>query len=53
MNNKTGGISLMMFIAGMVIAILVSSALSSVIAMQFAVGPQGPAGANGEDGATG
>lgn len=47
MSKNAGGVSLMMFIAGIVIAILVSSALSTVIAIQFAVGPQGPIGLQG------
>ena len=53
MNNKTGGISTTMFISGIVLAILVSSALSTVIATQFAVGPQGPMGPQGPKGDTG
>jgi hypothetical protein len=47
MSNKAGGISLRMFIAGIVIAILASSTLSTVIATQFAGGPQGPPGGLG------
>lgn len=42
-----------MFVVGIVVAILVSSALSIVIATQFAVGPQGPAGVEGPKGDTG
>ncbi len=40
----------MMFVAGIIVAILVSSALSTVIATQFAVGPQGPVGPQGSKG---
>ena len=53
MANNTGGISMTMFIAGIVIAILASIALSTVIAAQFAVGPQGPEGPQGEQGIQG
>jgi hypothetical protein len=38
MNNKTAGISITMFISGIVIAILASSALSTVITTQLDVG---------------
>lgn len=44
MGNRAGGFSVTMFIAGIVIAILASSALSTVIVTQFAVVPLGPAG---------
>ena len=50
MSNDTVGVSKMMFISGIIIAILVSSALSTVIAIQFAVGPQGPIGLQGPKG---
>ena len=50
MSNDTVGVSKMMFVAGIIIAILVSSALSTVIAIQFAVGPQGPIGLQGPKG---
>jgi hypothetical protein len=53
MSKKAGGISMAMFIAGMVIAILVSSALSVTIASQLAIGPQGPEGPQGEQGIQG
>ena len=53
MNSKTSGISMTMFIAGIIIAILASSALSTVIATQFAVGTQGPTGLQGEQGPQG
>jgi hypothetical protein len=53
MSNKAGGISMTIFIAGIVIAILASSALSTVIATQLAVGPQGAAGPQGEQGIQG
>lgn len=39
-----------MFITGLIIAILVSSALSTVIATQWAIGPQGPVGPQGPKG---
>ncbi len=50
------GISTTIFVVGLVIAILASSALSAVVVMQLAVGPQGPqgpAGIQGPQGATG
>ena len=47
MSNKAGEISMTMFIAGIVIAILASSLLSTVIATQLVVGSQGPAGPQG------
>ena len=50
MSNNTSGVSTMMFVAGIIVAILVSSALSTVIATQFAVGPQGPVGPQGSKG---
>lgn len=53
MSKTTGGISMTMFIAGIVIAILASSAVSSVLSSQLSLGPEGPSGANGQDGATG
>lgn len=42
-----------MFIAGLIAAILVSSALSLVVATQLATGPQGPEGAQGPQGVQG
>lgn len=42
--GKSLGISNKMFIAGLIIAILASSILSTVIATQWAIGPQGPKG---------
>ena len=53
MSNKASGVSMTMFIAGIVIAILASSALSTVIVSQFVVGTQGPAGLQGDEGAQG
>ena len=50
MSNSGKSVSMTMFIAGIVIAILASSTLSTVIATQLAVGPQGP---KGDTGATG
>ena len=47
MSSKVGGISMTMFVTGLVVAILASSALSTLIATQFAVGQQGPAGLQG------
>ena len=47
------GISRNMFIAGLVIAILASSAVSTVISTQLAVGPQGPKGDQGDKGEKG
>ena len=43
----------MMFIAGIVIAILASNTISTIIASQFAVGPQGPVGSQGPQGDNG
>lgn len=42
-----------MFVAGLVIAILASSTLSIVVAMQLHIGPQGPAGPQDEQGSAG
>jgi hypothetical protein len=47
------GISNQMFVAGLIIAIIASSALSTVIATQLAVGPQGPKGDKGDTGPQG
>ena len=47
------GVSRTTFIVGLVVAILVSSALSTVIATQWAVGPQGPKGDKGDTGLRG
>ena len=47
------GISYRTFVAGLVIAILASSALSTVVATQWAKGPQGPQGQTGLQGETG
>ena len=51
--GKSLGISNKMFIAGLITAILASSILSTVIATQWAIGPQGPAGATGSQGEPG
>ena len=57
MSNKTDGISMTVFIVGIVIAILAASALSFVIVNQFSdplqgePGPQGPVGPEGGFGA--
>jgi len=53
MSNEVRGVSTTVFMAGLVVAILVSSALSTVIATQLAVGAQGPKGDTGATGATG
>ena len=47
MSNQGKGISIGVFIAGIILAILVSSLLAVVIATQFAVGPQGLQGEPG------
>jgi hypothetical protein len=47
------GISTIMFVAGLVIAILVASAISTVVSMQFIAGPQGPQGEKGDSGPQG
>jgi hypothetical protein len=47
------GISSKTFIAGLIIAILASSALSTTVATQLAVGPQGPKGNKGDSGPQG
>lgn len=53
MRNNVKGISTTIFIVGLVIAILVSSALSTLITTQFAIGPQGPEGPEGATGVQG
>ena len=50
MVKKTGGVSNKTLITGLIIAILIATALSTVIATQWAVGPQGPAGPQGPKG---
>jgi len=47
------GISYRTFAAGLIIAILASSALSTVVATQWARGPQGPKGDKGDTGSQG
>jgi hypothetical protein len=47
------GVSSRTFIAGLIIAILVSSALSTTVATQLAVGPEGPKGDTGDQGPQG
>lgn len=47
------GISKTTFIVGLIVAIIASSALSTVIATQLAVGPQGPKGDKGDTGPQG
>ena len=47
------GISNRTFIAGLIIAILASSTLSTVIATQWVIGPQGPKGDKGDTGPQG
>jgi hypothetical protein len=47
------GISSRTLIAGLIIAILASSALSTTVATQLAVGPQGPKGDKGDSGPQG
>ncbi len=47
------GISSRTFIAGIIIAILASSALSTTVATQLAVGPKGPKGDKGDPGPQG
>lgn len=49
----TFGISGTTLIAGLIIAILTSSALSTVIATQWVTGPQGPKGDRGDTGSQG
>ena len=53
MSTKGKNVSLITFVAGMFIAILVSSVLSIVVASQLNVGPQGPEGPQGNTGAQG
>jgi len=47
------GISKTTFITGLIIAILASGALSTVIATQWAIGPEGPKGDRGDTGPQG
>jgi len=47
------GISTTIFIAGLIVAVLASSALSTTVATQLAVGPQGPKGDQGDTGSQG
>jgi hypothetical protein len=47
------GVSRRIFIAGLIVAILASSSLSTIIATQWAVGPQGPKGDKGDTGPQG
>ncbi len=47
------GVSRKTFIVGLIIAILASSGLSTVVATQWARGPQGPKGDNGDTGPKG
>ena len=51
--ENSNGISIKMFIAGLIVAIIASSALSTVIATQLAVGSQGPKGDKGDTGPQG
>ena len=51
--RSSSGISTIVFVAGLIVAILASSALSIVVAMQLAIGPQGPAGPQGPQGVQG
>jgi len=51
--GKSLGISNRTFVVGLIIAILASSILSTVIATQWAIGPQGPEGDKGDTGAQG
>ncbi len=53
MSKKVMGISMTMFIAGVIVAILASSAISTVISTQLAVGPEGPKGDTGDEGPQG
>jgi hypothetical protein len=53
MSKKAVGVSMTMFIAGIIVAILASSAISTVISTQLAVGLQGPVGPEGPKGDTG
>jgi hypothetical protein len=53
MVKETSGVSNRVFITGLIIAILISMALSTVIATQWATGPQGPVGPQGEQGPIG
>jgi hypothetical protein len=59
MSNKTNGISIRVFISGLIIAILIASALSTVIVsywgseLQGPPGPQGSQGPQGEPGPQG
>ena len=46
--EKSAGVSKTTFTAGLVVSILVSSLISTVIATQWARGPQGPQGPEGE-----
>jgi hypothetical protein len=47
------GISTTIFVAGLIVTIIAASVISTVVSMQFAIGPQGPKGDKGETGATG
>jgi hypothetical protein len=51
--SSNNGVSKTLFITGIIIAILASSALSTVIVTQLAVGPEGPAGPQGLKGEEG
>jgi hypothetical protein len=53
MSKKAVGISMTMFIAGIIVAIFASSAISAVISTQLAIGTQGPVGPEGPKGDTG
>jgi hypothetical protein len=53
MSEKAFRVSMTMFIAGIIVAILASSAISAVISTQLAAGPQGPTGPAGPKGDTG
>jgi hypothetical protein len=53
MSKKAVGISMTMFIAGIIVAILASSTISAVISTQLAAGTQGPVGPEGPKGDTG
>jgi hypothetical protein len=47
------GISTIIFVVGLIIAILVASAISTVVSMQFITGKQGPQGEKGDTGPQG
>ncbi len=51
--KNLAGISTTVFVVGLIIAILASSALSIVVVTQFAMGPQGPQGSQGPAGIQG